>query len=92
MSNVYFEWVRSKRPPEYDKLYGDKLYHFDVGNRYGNKDENGVTWYRLNCSYWFGDWIEQTGSKDQWYAYGARHRAIYIVRDDFMSFIELKWL
>lgn len=84
-------WIRSKRPPAYDKLYGDKLYHFDIGGEYGNKHYDGHTWYRLNCSYWFGDWIE-TQDDNLWEPYGAPHRAIYIVREELMTLIKLKWL
>lgn len=86
------EWVRSKRKPEFDKLYGDKLYYFDPGNDYGYKADDGYTWYRLNCSYWFGDWIEENGNEYQWNPYGAAHRAIYIVREDLLAFIKMKWL
>ena len=89
--NKSSKWVRSKRPPEYDKLYGDKLYHFDPGNDYGFKEDDGYVWYRLNCSYWFGDWVE-TQNESQWRSYSGRHRAIYIVREDLMAFIKLKWL
>lgn len=85
------DWVRSKRPPERDKLYGDRLWHWEPGCEFGNKDDDGATWYRLNCSYWFGDWIE-TQNKSLWKTYGGRHRAIYIVREDLMLLIKLKWL
>lgn len=96
MNNVYFEWVRSKRPPERDLLYGDKLYHFELGGEVGfypHDRDDRILWYRLNCSYWFGDWIEANGKEgEQWEAYGKRHRAIYHVREDLMAFIKLKWL
>jgi hypothetical protein len=88
------EWVYTKRPPEHRVDYEtkSKLYNFDLGGEYGHPDENGVKWYRINCMYWFGDWIEENGSKDQWQEYGERHRAIYIVREDLFAFIKLKWL
>jgi hypothetical protein len=85
-------WVRTQRPPEYDKVYGDRLYHWDLGGEFGVKDGNGVTWYRLNCSYWFGDWIEENCPKDQWKIHGGRHRAIYIVCEELLTLINLKWL
>ena len=85
-------WVCSKRDPERDKLYGDKLYYFEPGCECGYKQDDGYVWYRLNCSYWFGDWIEESGGAERWQAYGKRHRAIYIVREDLMAFIKLKWL
>lgn len=85
-------WVRSKRPPERDMLYGDRLFYFEPGCEYGSKDNEGVHWYRLSCSYWFGDWIEANGTEGQWRPYGGRHRAIYIVREDLLTFIKLKWL
>lgn len=84
-------WIYSKREPKYDALRGDRLWHFDNGEEYG-WTEAGVRWYRLNCSYWFGDWIEANARADQWKTYGGRHRAIYIVREDLMTFIRLKWL
>jgi hypothetical protein len=86
------DWIRSKRDPEYDKLYGDRLWHWDMSDEYGWTEGN-ARWHRLNCSYWFGDWIEANGKEnEQWKAYGARHRAIYLVREDLMAFIKLKWL
>jgi hypothetical protein len=68
-----------------------RLYFFEAGCEYGGKDEAGVTWYRLNCSYRFGDWIEEQDTTT-WRAYGGRHRAIYIVREDLMTLIKLRWL
>ena len=53
--------------------------------------EDGVTYYQLHCMYWFGDWIE-TQNTDSWKAYGAPHRAIYIVTEQLMTLIRLKWL
>jgi hypothetical protein len=80
-------WVRTQRGPE-----GlDNMYFFEPGCEYGWKEDDGYVWYRLNCRYWFGDWIE-TQDKTQWRSYGGRRRAIYIVREDFMTFIKLKWL
>lgn len=89
MTGDHQDWVLTKTPP---KDCGNKIYYFDVGGKRGNKDSDDVTWYRLNCSYWFGDWIEANGGFEQWIAYGERHRAIYIVREDLMTFIRLKWL
>ena len=88
----FVKWVISKRPPERDHLYGDKLYNLEPGGEYGWKDDAGVVWYRLNCSYWFGDWIEANAGKEQYQIYGQRHRAIYIVREDLLTFIKMKWL
>lgn len=85
-------WVRSKREPVYDKLYGDKLYHVEPGCEYGFKEDDGYVWSRIQCSYWFGDWIEANGGEERWRTYGGRHRAIYIVREDLLAFIKLKWL
>lgn len=68
-----------------------RLYFFEPGNVYGVQEDDGFTWYRLNCSYRFGDWIE-TQDTTTWRAYGGRHRAIYIVRGDLMTLIKLKWV
>jgi hypothetical protein len=74
-------------------IHVDRLFYFETGGGYGTTDGTGQTWYRLNCSYWFGDWIEANGIKnEQWLPYGSPNRAIYIVREDLMSFIKLKWL
>lgn len=70
---------------------GRRLFYFETGCAFPFK-ENGATWYRISCSYWFGDWIEEYGNTDQWRAHGGRHRAIYIVREDLMTFIKLRWL
>jgi hypothetical protein len=86
------DWVRSKLPPERDKLYGDRLYYVEPGCEYGFREDDGYVWNRISCSYWFGDWIEANGRADQWRIYGGRHRAIYIVREDLMMFIRLKFL
>jgi hypothetical protein len=82
-------WVHTPRP---SADYGSKLYYFDDGCLPGGElDEDGVRWYRINCSYWFGDWIEE---QDQalWRSYGGRHRAIYIIREELMTIIHLRWL
>ena len=68
-----------------------KLYHFEPYEENGWLREDGHRWYRLNCSYRFGDWIE-TQDNTTWEAYGGAHRAIYLVRDDLMTLIKLKWL
>ncbi len=86
------DWIRSKQPPLRDEIYGDRLYHIEPGCEYGFKEDDGYIWYRLGCSYWFGDWIEANCNSDQWRIYGGRHRAIYIVREDLLTFINLKWL
>ena len=84
------DWIHTKQPPP--EGFSSRLYEDTFESRYGVKDAWGVTRYRLNCSYWFGDWIEENGSDEQWEPYGAPHRAIYIVREDLMAFIKLKWL
>jgi hypothetical protein len=85
------EWVRAKSDPVRDMVYGDRLYYVEPGCAFGYKEDDGYVWYRLSCSYWFGDWIE-TQDESQWRSYGGRHRAIYIVREDLLGFIKLKWL
>jgi len=85
-------WYRNRRNPKRDMVSGDKLFYVESGCEYGGQDEHGVTWYRISCSYWFGDWIELNCNTEQWRAHGERHRAIYIVREDLMTFIRLKWL
>lgn len=89
------KWVRRKHNPEHDMLYGDKLFQFDLGGEcgfYPHDSNDRILWYHLKCSYWFGDWIEANAGKEQYKIYGERHRAIYQVREDFMTFIKLKWL
>jgi hypothetical protein len=82
-------WVHTRCPPE---ERSSKIYYFDSGNLpQGELDGEGVRWYRLNCSYWFGDWIELQDKK-LWRSYGGRHRAIYIVREELMTLIRLRWL
>jgi hypothetical protein len=85
-------WYRVKHDPKHDPVYGDRLFFFESGCEYGGRDEAGTMWYRISCSYWFGDWIEANAKPEQWQAHGGRHRAIYIVREDLMMFITLKWL
>lgn len=93
MGNFSNNWIRSNRyDPEHDKLYGSKLYHVEPGCEYGFKEDDGYVWSRIQCSYWFGDWIEANGGEERWRTYGGRHRAIYIVREDLLTFIKLKWL
>jgi len=87
-------WYRVKHNPQYDKLYGDRLFYFELGGEVGfyphDRNDN-ILWYRLHCSYWFGDWIE-TQERDAWIPYSGHHRAIYHVREDLMTLIRLKWL
>ena len=80
-------WVCTKQPTG----NSDKLYYVEPGCEFAIRDELGGTWYRISCSYWFGDWIE-TQDKELWRAHGSRHRAIYTVREDLMTLIRLKWL
>lgn len=89
MKIEYVDWVHTKTPP---KDSSSKLYHVETGCKYGYKEPDGYVWYRIQCSYWFGDWIEANGGAERWRIYGGRHRAIYIVREDLMAFIKLKWL
>lgn len=88
MSMDFVDWFRTKTPPE---GYGSRLYHVEPGCEYGYKEPDGYVWYRIQCSYWFGDWIEEQ-DKATWRSYGGRHRAIYIVREDLMTMVKLKWL
>jgi hypothetical protein len=85
-------WYRAKHDMVYGNRKGDRLFYVEGGCESGGQDEHGVTWYRISCSFWFGDWIEQNCDTEQWRAHGERHRAIYIVREDLMTFIRLKWL
>lgn len=81
------DWIRSPNPPPY---CSSKMYFFENwADRLGFND-NGKLYYRLNCTYWFGDWIEEQ-DKDLWRAEGLPHRAIYVVREDLMTLIKLKW-
>jgi len=81
------DWELTSRNPE---GYSNRLYHVEPGCELPWKEDRYM-WYRIQCSYWFGDWIE-TQDKNQWRTYGGRHRAIYHVREDLMTFIKLKWL
>lgn len=84
------EYVYTQHPAE--GRSDGRMYHFESGCMpWGEKDEDGVTWYRIQTSYWFGDWIE-TQDKNLWRTHGGRHRAIYIVREELMTLIQLKWL
>ena len=72
--------------------YGhENMYFFESYEKHGWLRDDGHRWYRLNCSYWFGDWIE-TQDKTLWEAYGERHRAIYLVREELLALIHLRWL
>lgn len=82
------DWFHTKTPPEH---YSSKLFYFEPGCEYGGKDEDGVTWYRIRCNYWFGDWIE-THNPTLWRPYGRAYRAIYIVHEKLMTLIRLQWL
>ena len=85
-------WYRVKHNPKYDLVHGDRLFFVEPGCELGGQDPDSTTWYRISCSYWFGDWIEENCNTELWRAHGERHRAIYIVREDLMTFIRLKWL
>lgn len=52
-------------------------------------DEQGFVWYRLDCRYAFGNWIEQQDAK-LWKVYGAYHRAQYWVHERLYGWILLK--
>lgn len=54
-------------------------------------DEHGVVWNQLDCYYWFADWLE-TQDPEMWRGEGPKHMALYLVREDFMPMILLKWL
>lgn len=88
------EWVYTNTPPEHRAEYEtkSKLYHVEQGCGVGFKEDDGYVWYRINCVYWFGDWIEKNCGEEGWKAYGRPHRAIYLVREDLLTFIKLKWL
>ena len=79
-------WIYGNLDGEHRRLY----YFEDFSNKIGWKEKDGYRYHRLNCSYAFGDWIE-TQQQDWWRIYGGRHRAIYIVREELMTFIKLKW-
>lgn len=84
----YVDWIHTKRQPEGQS---SRLYHVEPGCALGLQEDDGHFWYRISCSYWFGDWIEEQ-DKEMWRIHGGRHRAIYIVREDLMTLIRLKWL
>ena len=52
-------------------------------------DELGITWYRLDCRYQFGAWIETNDNK-LWKIHGAYHRAQYWVHEKLFGLILLK--
>ena len=89
MDRLYQDWYISKN----GEMAGQKLYYFEPFDARGWLRDDGYRWYRLNCSYRFGDWIEDNALENvQWESYGSRHRAIYVVREDLLAFIKLKWL
>jgi hypothetical protein len=85
IDSVYFH---TKNPPE---GHSTRLYHFERGCEPWGFVEDDVRWYRIQTSYWFGDWIE-TQDRELWKTYGGRHRAIYIIREELMTIIQLQWL
>lgn len=87
INEMIANYVLTPHPPE---GYSNRLYQVEPGCELPWK-EDGYQWRRIQTSYWFGDWIE-TQDKSMWRAYGGRHRAIYIVREDLMMLIRLKWL
>lgn len=52
-------------------------------------DELGITWYRLDCRYAFGDWIE-TQDRKLWKVNGMYHQAQYWVHERLYGWILLK--
>lgn len=52
-------------------------------------DDVGYTWYRINCKYQFGDWIE-THSNKLWKVDGPYHMASYWVHEKLFGLILLK--
>ena len=52
-------------------------------------DELGITWYRLNCRYQFGDWIETHDNK-LWRCADPYHMAHYWVHERLYGWILLK--
>lgn len=75
---------------EYARYEGGYRKAFNATDHWKDK-EDGITYYRLECMYWFGDWIETQG-ESMWKMYGAPHRGIYIVTEQLMTLIRLKWL
>jgi len=82
------QWIHTNNPPE---GCSKKLYAVEPGCEIPGEDEHGRRWHRISCSYWFGDWIE-TQNSDWWRAHGEPHRAIYIVREELMFVIKLRWV
>jgi hypothetical protein len=82
------KWVHTDQP-----LPGQstRMYKFDYySDSLGYEGEDGKRWFILNCSYWFGDWIEEQ-DESLWEAYGASHRAMYLVREELYAIILLRW-
>ena len=52
-------------------------------------DTLGITWYRLDCRYQFGDWIE-THDQKLWQMAGLPHQARYWVHEKLFGIILLK--
>lgn len=52
-------------------------------------DGDGYTWYRLDCKYQFGDWIEQHSPK-LWRCDNPYHMAHYWVHEKLFGLILLK--
>lgn len=52
-------------------------------------DEQGITWYRLDCRYQFGDWIETHDNK-LWRCADPYHMAHYWVHEKLYGWILLK--
>lgn len=52
-------------------------------------DENGVMWYRLDCRYQFGEWIETHDNK-LWKIHGQYHQAQYWVHEKLFGWMLLK--
>lgn len=84
------DWVHANPTFGADLTHGTRMYFFEQGCQFGY-EEDGKTWYRISCSYWFGDWIEEQDEK-LWWAYGSPHRAIYLVSEELMMIVQLKWL
>ena len=85
-----YDWVYSSQQHTPEGFYR-RMYYFERGVEPWGWLEDGNRWYRISCSYWFGDWIEEQNTV-WWRAHGEPHRAIYIVREELMTLIKLKWL
>ncbi len=59
------------------------------GRTVSYKAEDGYTWYRLDCRYQFGDWIEQHSNR-LWKVHGQYHRGQYWVHEKLFGLILLK--